>query len=102
MQFVLSSATEIQFELCARIKSRRLDKNLSQESFASMVGVSTKTINNLEKDGRCTLDTFIRCLMSLGLVSELEPIMKSAITSIEQIESAEKPMRQRARKPKGI
>jgi transcriptional regulator with XRE-family HTH domain len=102
MQFVLLSATEIQVELCRRLKKRRLAKNISQESFACKVGVSTKTINNLEKDGRCTLDTFIRCLMALGLVHELDSILKMEVASIAQIELAEKPLRQRARKPKGI
>ena len=101
MQFDLLSATEVQSELCSRIRKRRLSKNISQESFASMVGVSTKTINNLEKDGRCTLDTFIRCLMSLGIISELDSILKSDVVSITQMEAAEKPLRQRARRSKG-
>lgn len=100
MQFDLLSATEIQIELCDRIKKQRLTKNISQESFASKVGVSTKTINNLEKDGRCTLDTFIRCLIALGLVHELDSILKTEILSISLIEAAEKPLRQRARKSK--
>lgn len=97
MEFILLSAAEIQVELCNRIKKRRLTKNISQLAFAAMVGVSTQTIKNLERDCRCTLDTFIRCLIALGLVSELESIAKTDIVSIAQLEASIKPLRRRAR-----
>lgn len=96
MEFVLLSAAEIQVELCNRIKKRRLTKNITQPAFAAMVGVSTQTIKNLEKESRCTLDTFIRCLIALGLASEMESIMKTEIVSIAQLEASIKPLRRRA------
>ena len=96
MEFVLLSAAEIQIELCNRIKKQRLTKNITQSTFAARVGVSTQTIKNLENDRRCTLDTFIRCLIALGLVAELEPVMTTEIVSIAQLEASIKPLRRRA------
>ena len=98
MKFLLLPASGVRGELCARIKKHRLAQNKTQEEFALMTGLSVRTVKNLEKDGRCTLDTFIRCLMALGVIRELEPLLSMQLTSIAQMEALEKPQRQRARK----
>lgn len=98
MKFSLLSASGVCDELSVRIKRQRLSQNRTQAEFALMSGISVRTVKNLEKDGKCTLDTFIRCLMALGLIEELESVLSTKISSIAQMEAMEKPQRQRARK----
>jgi len=54
-----------------RMRGLRVNKNISQEDAAKKAGVSLRTLSSLEKDGRSTLETFIRILRALG---EPEPL----------------------------
>jgi hypothetical protein len=66
-----------------------------------MAGVSLGALRNLEKDGRCSLETLVAAVQALGLTGELENLFVLKRQSIAQMERAEAAARrQRASKRK--
>jgi len=95
--FSLALPNEICVELGARSRTRRVSLNISTEEFASRLGVSTKTIGNFERTGRCTLETFIRILEALNATADLQSVLVTQITSIAEMRTkATTATRQRA------
>ena len=72
MNFYGMSDKAILRELGRRVKQRRLDKNLSQESLAEMAGVNRMTVVNLEQGRTTTLLTFVQVLHALGSLDGLQ------------------------------
>jgi len=99
MSFILNLPSEIQAELGQRLRVHRLAQALSQEALASMAGLSLGAVRKLERDGQCSLATFIRAAQTLGLTQALDPLfdMPHQPVSIAQAERAEQASkRQRA------
>jgi cytoskeletal protein RodZ len=100
MHFGLASITEILSELGGRLRAQRLAQGISQEDLAARAGTTSRTIKKIERDGRCTLETFLRCVMALGLIDEMESLLQLKVQSIAQMVRAEQAPRRRApRKP---
>ncbi len=84
-----------------RVRARRLMLNVSAQELAERVGVSDKTLRNLEQTGRCTLETFVRVLETLNALPDLEPVLQPATTSIDQMrQQAAAKQRKRASSPR--
>lgn len=71
---------------------------VSQPELAQRAGVALGTISTFESTGRTTLDTFMRLVIALGLVSELENLFTLPILSISELEQSLEPPRQRVRR----
>ena len=86
----------------ARIRARRIQMNLSLKELSQRVGVTEKTLGNLERTGRCMLDTFVKVLEALNAMSDLQTVLAPQTRSIEQMRAqvAAAP-RQRAYKKRG-
>ena len=101
MDFKLSSAAEICFELSRRLKAQRLAKNIKQQELAVRAGVSVGTVKNLETHGQASLETWIRIIMALDLIHDLERLFTLKLQSIAEMERLEqlktKILRRRAR-----
>ena len=96
LDFGLAGEHEIRAELGQRLQSQRLALRLSQAELAERAGISASTIKLIEAHGRCTLENFIRSVMALGLVDQLQSLFVLQLRSIEQMERAEKAQRRRA------
>jgi transcriptional regulator with XRE-family HTH domain len=101
MHITLMSKAEILALLGMRLRDQRLAQNLAQSTLADMAGVSLGALRNLEKHGRCSLETLVAVVQALGLSGELENLFGLRRQSIAQMEQAEAAgRRQRASKRK--
>ena len=73
-------------ELGGRIKTARLNVNLTQKALAKKAGVSLKAVTNGEK-GKSTLESMIAILIALEMTEQLNSfIPKQQISPIQLIE----------------
>ena len=70
MSFENLTAHAIAAELGDRIKTARLNVNLTQKALAKKAGVSLKAVSNGEK-GKSTLESMIAILIALELTEQL-------------------------------
>lgn len=84
-------------ELGARLAKIRLSRNITQEALAREAGIGLRTLRRLEAGGSCTLDSFLRIAITLGLADHLlSTIPAQDIRPVERI-SARRSERKRAR-----
>jgi transcriptional regulator with XRE-family HTH domain len=81
--FAIAIPAEVCAELGDRARTRRLMLNLSADELAARVGISTKTLSNFERTGRCTLETFVRVLETLSALTDLQNVLSNDAGSIE-------------------
>ena len=65
-------------ELGSRIKKRRIQANITQEMLSYEAGISKRTIERLESGESVQLNSFIRILRALDLLSLLEASLPRA------------------------
>lgn len=93
----LSLPQEICTELGARARARRISLNVSVDDLAERIGVSSKTLGNFERTGRCTLESFVRILEALNATSDLQFVLVTQSRSIDDMRAkAATSTRQRA------
>ncbi|HEY8272192.1 MAG TPA: helix-turn-helix transcriptional regulator [Pseudobdellovibrionaceae bacterium] len=90
MDFKLSTAQEICYELGQRLKTQRLAKNVKQQELAEQAGISVGTVKNLESKGQASLENWIRIIIALDLTQDLEALFTLKIRSISEMEKMEK------------
>ena len=84
-------------EVGSRLARIRLSRNITQEALAQEAGIGLRTLRRLEADGSCTLDSFLRVIIILGLADHLlSTIPAQDIRPIERI-GARHSERKRAR-----
>ena len=89
-------------ELGRRLKAARLAQALQQTDLALRAGVSLGAVKTLENTGQSTMASFIRVVLALGMVDELQPLFVHEVRSIADMEARASSPRQRApRKPRG-
>lgn len=99
MAFTLDPVTSgsLCAELGVRLAKIRLSRNITQEALAREAGIGLRTLRRLEAGGSCTLDSFLRIAITLGLADHLlSTIPAQDIRPIERI-SARRSERKRAR-----
>jgi putative transcriptional regulator len=80
------TAHAIAGELGDRIKTARLNANLTQKALANKAGLSLKAVTNGEK-GKSTLESMIAILIALDLTEQLNSfIPKQEISPVQLIE----------------
>ena len=84
-RFDFSTAPELCTEFGLRLKQQRLLKNISQEELAIQSGLGISTIQRFEQGKGGTLENFLRIVMALGLVRELETLLLPMKNSIEDV-----------------
>ena len=85
VDFSLAVPDEVCATLGERARARRLTLNLSVEELAARVGISTKTLSNFERTGRCTLETFVRVVDALAALPDLQDVLVSHSLTIEDM-----------------
>lgn len=84
MTFNNATPYAIATELGERIKTARLNANLTQKELAKESGVSIKAVINSEK-GKSTLESFIAILVALNLTEQLNLFIPKQETSPVQL-----------------
>ena len=84
-------------ELSTRLKSRRLEQNLTLKGLARRSGVSLGTLKKFERTGQISLLSFIRLVVALKDEAALESLLleQKFATLDEILQSAKKPKRGR-------
>ena len=86
IDFSVAASDQIEVELCRRLETIRLSRNVTQEQLARQAGVSTRTIGRLEKGEGVSLDTFIRVMTALRIQQNLEALLPDpSVRPIERI-----------------
>ena len=86
MSFDNLTAHAIAGELGDRIKTARLNVNLTQKALAKKAGISLKAVTNGEK-GKSTLESMIAILIALEMTEQLNYfIPKQQISPVQLIE----------------
>jgi transcriptional regulator with XRE-family HTH domain len=92
-------AEQTEAEVCRRLESVRLMKNISQQDLAKKAGVSRRTISRLENGKGVSFNTLIRVMRALGLTSHLDALVPSVeIRPIERVK--QKRERKKASSPR--
>jgi putative transcriptional regulator len=101
IDFTVAASGRIEADLCKRLESIRLSRNMTQQQLAQEAGVSLRTVGRLEKGQGVSLDTFIRVLTALRIQQSLESLLPDpTVRPIERV-GAGMAERKRAR-PAGV
>ena len=97
---VIASKTdsEILKELGGRLRSYRLQMNVTQAELATRAGVSRTTIRDAELGKDSQLSTLVKFLRALGRLDNLDAFLPSPSVSPIQLMKRQGKPRQRARK----
>jgi transcriptional regulator with XRE-family HTH domain len=84
-----------------RLKEVRLEKDDTQQEFASRVGISVPTLRKMEKgDPHVSIGLWIEALWLLDRLSDLDQVLAPRESLFDQYEKTTKLKRQRASKRK--
>jgi transcriptional regulator with XRE-family HTH domain len=97
MSFSLLSSDAICNDLAARMRSRRLDRNLTLEGLARRSGVALGTLKKFERSGQISLVSFVRLVVASGDEAALEGLLRAPeFNSLDQVlETSGQPKRGR-------
>lgn len=95
MTFDAKSPYAIASELGDRIRTARLNADLTQQALAQKAGVSIKAVTNSEK-GKSTLESFIAILIALNLTEQLNAFIPKQEISPIQLAKLQGKQRKRA------
>ncbi|TAK95625.1 MAG: helix-turn-helix domain-containing protein [Aquabacterium sp.] len=86
---------EVLIEIGARLRARRLDRNVSVDAVAEAVGINRKTILEIENGGDVRLSSLIKLLRYLNLLGLLDAVLPDTLPGSEAF-SQRGQVRQRA------
>ncbi|MBQ2593048.1 MAG: helix-turn-helix transcriptional regulator [Candidatus Riflebacteria bacterium] len=98
LSYLLRTPKDIILETAKRIKSLRLEQNITQDELASRIGVSTGTIKRFEKTGEIQFHALAKIALVLGRLDDFDELFKISDTPISLYNLKEPKQRQRARK----
>lgn len=78
------NSEQIEADICKRLESYRLMKNVSQADLARRAGVSRRTISRMENGHGVSFNTFIRVMRAFDLTSHLDALVP--ITNVRPID----------------
>lgn len=88
VDFALALPEEVCQEMGRRVRARRLALNISVDELAQRVGLSSNTLGNFERSGRCTFENFVRVLEALNALPDLAAVLATQPRSIEEMRQA--------------
>jgi transcriptional regulator with XRE-family HTH domain len=85
-------------ELGSRMARIRLNRNLTQSELAREAGVSTRTLQRFEQDGRTSMVNFVRILRAAGLLANLAALVPEPVASpVQELKTRRKGRRRASR-----
>lgn len=95
----LHTPAEIVKQLCARLRTERLTREMTQAEVAGRAGLSSNTVSNLEAGRNVGFENIVRVAMVLGRNRELEDLFRPRVDSLEDVRRYEdSSLRRRIRK----
>lgn len=70
----LRTPLDVQQELAARFKTRRLHLNLSQEGLAQRAGVSWGSLKRFERTGQISLESLLKLSLALDSLMDFDQV----------------------------
>jgi transcriptional regulator with XRE-family HTH domain len=98
----LNKPGEVVKRICARLRTERLVRNMTQADLAGRAGVATNTVSNLEAGRNVGFEAVVRVAMVLGRIKELEGLFLPKLDSIEDIQRYESSANRVRTKKKGF
>jgi transcriptional regulator with XRE-family HTH domain len=89
---------EILQEMGGRIRTYRLQRNLSQQELARRAGVNRTTVRDIEGGKDSQLSTLVKLMRALGRLEDLNAFLPLASVSPIQLMKLQGKPRQRARR----
>ena len=86
MNFDFATEPEIRAELGKRLANIRIARGLSQAQLAAKAAIGVTTLQRFEQGEGATLSNFIRLMMALGKVEDLNILLQSKILTIDALE----------------
>jgi transcriptional regulator with XRE-family HTH domain len=83
-------------ELAARLRTERLNQNMTQRDLADRAGTSTDTVRSIETGGNVTLAVLVKVLRGLGMDERLYLLVPSAAVSPIEVAKRDGRVRKRA------
>lgn len=77
MTFILKTPTEMMNDLAFRIKSKRLELNLTQEGICSRSGVSLGSLKRFEATGQISLESLLKLAHAIGSLSDFDTLFET-------------------------
>jgi transcriptional regulator with XRE-family HTH domain len=90
---------EILRELGVRLRTYRLQMNLSQGELAKQAGITRTTVRDVEHGKDFQISTLLKLLRALGRMGDLDVFLPAPSVSPIQLMKHQGKPRQRARKP---
>ena len=72
MSLSMKTPKEVSMDIAARLKSRRLSQNLTQEGLALRAGMSTPSLKRFEKTGEISFVSLLNIALVLDCLDECE------------------------------
>ena len=94
-----STGDEIAAEIGARLRLKRMDRNLTTEELAKRAGVGRNAIGDLEGGKDVRVSTLVKVMRALSMVSNLEAAFPDTLPTSAALNQRGQ-VRERARKPK--
>lgn len=83
-----------------RIRSKRIEKNITQSDFANNCGISVATLTRIENGDDTKLSNIIRILAGLGLSENIDLLIPETQPDFRELFEKSEKVRQRATKKK--
>ena len=93
-----STTEEVLSEMGERLRSQRLQQNLTVAELAAAAGVGTATVVRAEGGQNTSVETLVRMLRALGLLAALDSFLPEPTVSPLQLVELQGRPRRRARK----
>ena len=90
---------DISKTVAARVKSRRLELNLTQSGFAARAGVNIETYRKFERTGEISLHNLVKLAIALDVSSDFATLFaQKQYQSLDNLLEVEKSNRKRGQK----
>lgn len=100
MSIILLTPQEIQKRIAKRVRAKRLELNLSQQTLSEKSGVSYSSLKKFEQTGQIALEALLKLALVLGCMNDFDALfaLKKPETSLSLDELIEDSTRKRGRK----
>lgn len=99
LSFSIANPNDVAMQIAARVKTRRLELNLTQEGMASRAGVKFATYRRFEQTGEISLRGLLQISFALNCLDEFNTLFAhKQYLSLDDVLSEQKVNRKRGKK----
>ena len=98
LAFDVLSPSEVALQIAARVKTRRLELNLTQEGMAARAGLKFATYRRFEQTGEISLKGLLQIGFALNVLSEFVLFAQKQYQSLDDVLNEQSVTRKRGKK----